>query len=81
MMMPASPGTLFEVIESEFVLEFLAGVLNPPATLRSRTSSFRDAVAGRFERKNFVGFSTSIGHSAISQHALSGSMPILARWA
>jgi len=49
-MMPASPGTLFEVIESEFVLEFLAGVLNPPATLR-KPDEFLSGCRGRQVRE------------------------------
>ena len=33
MMMPAAPGAAFEVIETEFVLQLLVGVFDPPAIL------------------------------------------------
>ena len=32
-MMPSSPGTIFEVVETELVLQLLVGVFDPPAIL------------------------------------------------
>jgi len=50
MMMPAAPGTPLEVVEAEFVFEFLVGVLDPPATLR-KPDEFLSGCRGRQVRE------------------------------
>ena len=49
-MMPAAPGTPLEVVEAEFVLEFVVGVLDPPATLR-KPEEFLPGCRGRQVRE------------------------------
>jgi hypothetical protein len=78
--MPSSPGTSFEVLETELVLRLLVGVFDPPAILDNPNEVLlRRRLAGRLAKNTCAGTAAPIGHSAISQKATGGSALALVR--
>src|SRR4051812_8786791 len=76
MVMEASPTSSLKVPEAELLFEFLVVPLDAPAQERSKAT-----FSGRVASQNFVGFSSSVGHSTRSHSSSRGTLRSKSRWA
>ena len=65
-MMKSAPATTFEVVESEFLFEFLIVALDAPAQLGHPHQLPERGVGWQVHRKYLIGSGSSLGHSMSS---------------
>src|SRR5215203_1012128 len=74
MVMEASPTSSLEVPEPELLFQFLVVPLDAPAQLRERDEAVEGTSSGTVPSQNFVGFSSSAGHSTRSHSSSRGTL-------